>query len=432
MKHPFRPLLLAAAFLVLTQTVHAQMDPSRYDTDPDWGTSVYHPYVFPEIRDTKAPRGFKPFYISHYGRHGSRHQTESNGKYAYEILSKADSEGILTDKGKALYKDIRTLYDEHVGLWGELTERGAREHRLLARRMRSRFPAVFRARKRREVFCQASTVPRCIVSMANFTSSLQRESPRLDFDYVTGEKYLDILAHSFYKSSEIFAADNRLFDSLVRANFNSDRFFRTFFTGDKEKVGAVVSDTTRFFKALYTAGAVCGCLEIPGLNLYKNHLTKDEVIPLANAYNNRIFGNYGHSTEFGNRCSWAAKWLLEDIVTRADRALEPESGIAADLRFGHDTGIMPLAALIRLEGFDKPVSRFEAHKYFDTSVMMTMATNIQFIFYRNRAGEVLVKILYNEKETLLAGVPAYEGPYYRWSELRAYFESLFADKSDPV
>jgi hypothetical protein len=64
--------------------------------------------------------------------------------------------------------------------------------------------------------------------------------------------------------------------------------------------------------------------------------------------------------------------------------------------------------------------------------MMTMATNIQFIFYRNRAGEVLVKILYNEKETLLAGVPAYEGPYYRWSELRAYFESLFADKSDPV
>ena len=29
-------------------------------------------YEFFPIKDTKAPAGYKPFYVSHYGRHGSR------------------------------------------------------------------------------------------------------------------------------------------------------------------------------------------------------------------------------------------------------------------------------------------------------------------------------------------------------------------------
>ena len=34
---------------------------------------VYHPYHPGDLTDSKAPRGFKPFYISHFGRHGSRY-----------------------------------------------------------------------------------------------------------------------------------------------------------------------------------------------------------------------------------------------------------------------------------------------------------------------------------------------------------------------
>lgn len=432
MKFSLPSLLCVAALFSFTQLTHAQMDTDKYDDDPYWGTSVYHPYIFREELDTKAPKGFKPFYISHYGRHGSRRQTASNCKNAYEIMTKADQAGVLTPEGKALYKDILTLYEYHKGMMGELAPRGAREHRMLARRMRARFPAVFRNKKRSDVFCQSSTVPRCLVSMANFTSSLQHEVPRLNFDYITGEKYMDLLAHDFYKSSEIFASDNRLFDSLTRANVDPERIMQTFFIDDKARVGAIVTDTVKLLKGFYTTGAVCGCVEELGINLYKTYFTKDEIVPLAIAYNNRIFGNYGHSTEFGDRCSWAAKWLLEDILNRADKAMEPGSTIAADLRFGHDTGIMPLAALIRLEGFDRQVPRAESHKYFDTAVMMTMATNLQMVFYRNRSGLILVKILYNEKETLIPELSAYEGPYYKWSDVRAYFAKLCADKSDPV
>ena len=33
---------------------------------------VYYAYQAPKVKYTPVPKGYKPFYISHYGRHGSR------------------------------------------------------------------------------------------------------------------------------------------------------------------------------------------------------------------------------------------------------------------------------------------------------------------------------------------------------------------------
>jgi hypothetical protein len=49
------------------------------------------------------------------------------------------------------------------------------------------------------------------------------------------------------------------------------------------------------------------------------------------------------------------------------------------------------------------------------------------IFYRpagtqgNKADDILVKVLLNEHEALLPVQPV-EGPYYRWTDLRRYYE----------
>ena len=49
---------------------------------------------------TPAPAGYEPFYISHYGRHGSRYMTD-NKPYTLAIgkLDTAAMLGILTPKG---------------------------------------------------------------------------------------------------------------------------------------------------------------------------------------------------------------------------------------------------------------------------------------------------------------------------------------------
>ncbi|MDE6081685.1 MAG: hypothetical protein K2F70_05400, partial [Muribaculaceae bacterium] len=50
-----------------------------------------------------------------------------------------------------------------------------------------------------------------------------------------------------------------------------------------------------------------------------------------------------------------------------------------------------------------------------------MAANIQMIFLRNSNNEVIVKLLHNENPV---GVNLKSDifPYYRWNELKAYFE----------
>ena len=49
-----------------------------------------------------------------------------------------------------------------------------------------------------------------------------------------------------------------------------------------------------------------------------------------------------------------------------------------------------------------------------------MAGNLQFIFYRNKKGNVLVKILLNEVESAIP-VKTDIFPYYDWEDMKAYF-----------
>ncbi|MBR3527632.1 MAG: hypothetical protein IKN88_07650 [Bacteroidales bacterium] len=42
------------------------------------------------------------------------------------------------------------------------------------------------------------------------------------------------------------------------------------------------------------------------------------------------------------------------------------------------------------------------------------------IFYKNRQGDVIVKMLRNEKETVIPRLPTFDGPYYKWKDLREY------------
>ncbi len=144
----------------------------------------------------------------------------------------------------------------------------------------------------------------------------------------------------------------------------------------------------------------------------------------------------GNNADWGDNIIWAQKWLVEDIVTRADKALA-DGNVAADLRFGHDSAIMPLAGLLGLDGVGRRFKVGEAWKngHYMWEVV-PMCTNLQMAFYRNRKGEVLVKMLYNEKERTIAecfipgvSIPApVTGPYYKWEDLRTYLIDISKNK----
>lgn len=108
----------------------------------------------------------------------------------------------------------------------------------------------------------------------------------------------------------------------------------------------------------------------------------------------------------------------------AEEALTQGSQLAADFRFGHDTGLLPLVATMGIKGMDKKLSAYHAHEYWSSSEFIPMASNLQMVFYKNKKGDILVKLLYNEKETAIPAIKPDLGPYYDWSALRQYLLAL--------
>ena len=102
------------------------------------------------------------FYISHYGRHGSRYLIGTKDyDTTYFTLAKADSLGKLTPLGKATMGKLKLIREEAMLRDGELTQRGAEQHKGIARRMYQNFPEVFAGRT--TIDAKSTTVIRCIL-----------------------------------------------------------------------------------------------------------------------------------------------------------------------------------------------------------------------------------------------------------------------------
>ena len=111
---------------------------------------------------TPAPKGYVPFYISHYGRHGSRYLINVNDyNRPFVALHRAEQQGKLTRFGKDVLRRVALFREEARGREGELTELGARQHKDIARRMYERFPGIFAGRA--VVDAKSTVVIRCIL-----------------------------------------------------------------------------------------------------------------------------------------------------------------------------------------------------------------------------------------------------------------------------
>ena len=135
--------------------------------------------------------------------------------------------------------------------------------------------------------------------------------------------------------------------------------------------------------------------------------------------NLRYYGYFGPSKYFGGT-SWAiAAPALEKIISDADEDLRTGT-TAARLRFGHDLGLMCLYSLLDLDGWRTVAA--DPHEVADAwrSYRVPMAGNLQWIFYRNDAGDILVRLRVNEQDATLPVEPAAKGIFYRWEDLRAY------------
>ena len=383
-----------------------------------------HSYEFIDVTDTPAPHGYKPFYISHYGRHGSR--SEWAGDYTYkvvrDVLQEAKDKGIeLTPAGDSLLVEAALVYKGYDGMDGRLTPRGVREHAQLANRMYHRFPEVFKNGSK-HIRAVSSTVPRCLVSMNGFTAELRALQPSLEMDLDTGEKFFAYIAQG--ENGTIKERTKKALEARnARPMPDSETVFHNLFKNPeagKQLVVEKLHSADAFQQLIYYVAKVAEANDIND-NLFR-YLPFDVVYRFHEQQFLSAYLNQCNSELNGDLRLPLSKPLVDTLVAQADRVVSGKSNRAADLTFGHDWPFLALVSYMGLDGVGERLSADEAADRWMASWNCPFAANVQMIFYRTKkdGDPVLVKFLLNERETTVPALNPVQGIYYKWDDVKAY------------
>ena len=412
MKRILTLLVLAVITLAAAAQGNDAFEQLKANPKKAYGTDC--PYPFDEAKMTKAPKGYKPFYISHYGRHGSRYYWNP---YLYReldsLLTTAHKRNQLTAEGESFYRKFMESKDELSTGVSELTQLGWDQHQRIARIMYNNFPQVFK--KGGNVLAVSSLSGRCVLSMSAFCQELVQCNPKIEIreqsskftlDAVVPDDRQNPIKHSYpkvqprFKESTIIVPE----DTTIRERIISRVFTSTEgLPGNMHHIGSNLIN-------LYTSLPNIGHEGMMG-----NIVTDDEIVQMWESTN-------------VNSYAWVFEPhlqvipILQDIIKKADAVFNGSSDHIADLRFGHDSYLGPLTVLMGINGADRdPLDPFEVKNCYQ-NWETCKASNVQLVFYRGKRGkdDILVKCLLNGVEATLP-VPTTCAPYYKWSDFRQYY-----------
>lgn len=385
--------------------------------------SNYMAYPNPHQHElTPAPEGKKPFYISHYGRHGSRyHNKPLTYEIPYQILAAADSLGKLTPLGVDVLHRLDLIRQDAKNHWGELTELGARQHREIIKRMVRHYPEIFQGRV--SVDARSTMVTRCILSMEYAMMQLAGMVPTANIHHNATHRDM------YYLNKQ----DKRLFAmKMDSATFARYKEFTKPYEDNLRLMQSLFNDTA-YINSKVDAGKLNYFLFKVASNLQSTHLnnqmtlydlfTDEEIYHNWKKENAWWYICYAGSTLNGGLQPYTQRNLLRRIIEQADSCIRLEQP-GVQLRYGHETVLLPLVCLLEIEDYGLATDNLESldRRGWANYRIFPMAANLQIVFYRKNPddGDVLVKVLLNENEVHLP-LKSVEEVYYHWSDFRKYY-----------
>lgn len=389
--------------------------------DPRKAYGTDYPYSSEPVQLTKTPKGYKPFYISHYGRHGSRYYWNALlYKDLDSLLTKAHAKNLLTAEGEAFRAKFMDAKAELSTSVSELSDLGWEQHQQIARTMYENFSEVFK--NGGDVFAVSSLTGRCVLSMASFCQELVQCNPKIEIREQSSRNTLDGVKpddqqnpryHKYPKSRPRFE-DNR--SRFQYQDHLREKIIPRVFTSTEGLPGNLVFIGNNLIN-LYTSLPSIGHEGMMG-----NIITDEEI---AARWEGENLGTY--TWVFEPRYDMIP--ILRDIIKKADTVISGQSQRLADLRFGHDTCLGPLTVLMGINGADlDPEDPYEVKNCYQ-NWQTGKASNLQLIFYRGKKPEqdILVKCLLNGHEASLP-LPSDLYPYYRWND----FKQFYTDRCNSV
>ena len=368
------------------------------------------------IKLTPAPKGYKPLFITHYGRHGARYAWQDDMyEWIREVFEKAEGDANLTQDGKEFNSKFEILYPDVRYRVGDLSRKGFEQQNNLASRMYSNFPGIFK--KDAKVRAWTSTNTRCVMTMSAFCLGLKARNPQLDIFENFGRVFLPAIIPQ--NSSNPFRDKNyettplsldetweQYIDRTVDYKSILDRLFV-----DRDK--ALPERQWNFVSYLYFF--VLGMNNLDSDLDFTAVFTPEEQVQLY-----KINAFHFYTKVWPIRFGYLP--ILRDIISKADERIEKgEKG--ADLRFGHDYALLPLLMILNVNGMGREAHSGDEIPEICPLYNVPMGANLQFVFYTGNKKEVLFKMLLNGQEATLP-METESWPYYKWSDFKAQYGNL--------
>ena len=365
---------------------------------------------------TPAPAGYKPFYLSHYGRHGARYAWQSDiYKLLHYTLKDARDAGNLTELGQDYRHRFESLYPDVKYRVGDLSRKGFRQQEQLAERMYKNYPVIFKGDS--HVRAWTSTSTRCVMTMSAFCLGLKAQNPKLDIFENFGKVFLPAIlpldGSNPFRNKD-YQVTPLPFDETWEQYIERTIDYKTILTRLFVEPDKAVEPAKQWDFVSYLYFFAAGMASLDTDLDFTDIFTPEERIALWKIDNFQFYW-YAWQTHLGYMP------ILQDIIAKADeRIASGEKG--ADLRFGHDYTILPLMMILNLDGMGREAQNAEEIHDIMRLQQVPMGANVHFVFYRSPSSEdVLFKVLHNGKEATLP-LETDIWPYYSWDSFKEYYK----------
>ncbi len=398
------------------------------------------PYLFVSTAYTDAPAGYEAEFITHVGRHGSRHLSSAKYDITFkELLDSAATAGAITALGEELRQEVAALIAIEQGYYGELSELGRQELQGIGSRVVENFPDLFT--KKRNIIAHATFKSRTQDSRNNFIAGLKSKAATVTITVSTfeeekdpylrpydiaplyiehddGEGWKDI--YESYKESEI----GKTYTKEVLLQLFSEDFYNRLDNGEfaflDEKGKVKLKSPEDAVGNLYNLFIISAGLKAESNLNFKKYFSIDQLKWYESVLAVEDFYAKGPSLTTTDLPTNIIAPLVKDMINSVDSSSMENAGV---FRFAHAETMIPLASFLELEGaYESTDNPEEVMDLWDIKTISPMGANLQWIIYSNGTNR-LVKMLYNEIETAFPSVlTPVSGVYYSWNDVKTYYQ----------
>lgn len=437
MTRPVLPRCVTAALTALIMCLAAVPPAAAADALPAEYDGSMRTFDFAAWQQPQVPDSLTPFHVLRVARHGARFLSSAKKVEAVNAaLDYARSRGRLTKAGKRLQRLLQRVTAVTDGRWGALDSIGFAEQDSLAALMSADWPGVCASGV---VKAEATWVPRVVMSMYSFCHRLGALNPDLDIYTAEGHVFDRLLR--FYDTDPLYVSYlhdkpwKEYYDAWVQANVPARP--ASALVGDalnENELRQLTLDLYGVLQSLRATGMGVpttewmseaeyrDCWQAANLNhYYARTISPEGVLPAV-----------------------AAIPLLRAVMADGDAAVEAlrhgDMEVMADLWFGHAETLMPLTALMDLDGCVAPGCEPAqvADRWRDCDIV-PLGAFVEVTLLHAPSGAVYALTRLNGRDTPVAGmaaavagtdtrtcrrVPA--GAIVPWAELRSFWSDRMA------